>query len=349
MPESTSAIQDSRTDAASAAPFVSVVIPTYNRSQMLCDCVDSVLASTFTDFEIIIVDDASTDDTEEVVRSRYLWSHPNIRYYRSPANLMVCGARNTGIRLARGTCFLFLDNDNLVRPNMLGELVACAKTHPEFGLMAALSYQVFNQSVWTLGGSINWWTGRAADHHLELYRGKRFAIEDLDRAGFADWYPTFASSPNAIFVKRNVVEKVGDFNPHYGISFEDPDFCLRVTRAGFKAVVFTRARTSHFCFIGTAPPFLRRLGIGDPSRAFYMARNRSWLMKYFSPWWGKISYFLFFVHALCLYYVVLALHHGHPECAKAFVKGTWAGILSSPPPYPPPGWHLETEPSTPHF
>jgi hypothetical protein len=326
-------------------PFVSVVIPTYNRSQMLCECVDSVLASTFRDFEIIIVDDASTDDTGEVVRKRYLATHPNIRYHRTPANLMVCGSRNAGIRLARGQWILCLDNDNLVLPDMLAELVACAERHPELGLIGALSWNAWNQSIWTLGGDINWWTGRAADHHLDLYRGKRFALEDLDRTGFSDCYPTTASCPNALFIKRSTIETIGDFNLFYEHSFEDPDFCLRTTRAGFKAAICTRARTRHLCFAGIDPPLLRRLGIGNPRTACHLARNRSWFMKYFAPWWGKTTYFFFFVHALCLYYVFLTLLHGHPECAWAFAKGTWAGIFSSPPPYPLPGWHLDAVPS----
>jgi glycosyltransferase involved in cell wall biosynthesis len=326
-------------------PFVSVVIPTFNRSGMLCDCVDSVLASTFRDFEIIIVDDASTDDTGEVVRKRYLATHPNIRYHRNPENLMSDKSRNIAIRMARAPWILFLDSDNVVFPDMLEQFAACTQKHPEFGLIAALTYNVFDQSVFTLGGDINWWTGRAADHHLDLYRGKRFAPEDLDRAGFAECYPTTASCPNATFAKRSAVAEAGDWNPHYGLYFDDPDFCLRITRAGFKAAVCTRARTRHLCFVGTDPPLLRRLGVGNPRSAFCMARNRSWFMKYFAPWWGKTTYFLFFVHALCLYYVFLTLRHGHPECAWAFVKGTWAGIFSSPPPYPPPGWHLNAVPS----
>jgi glycosyltransferase involved in cell wall biosynthesis len=348
MPASSTDIPSPHDSNTETAPFVSVVIPTYNRSQMLCNCVDSILASTFTDFEIIIVDDASTDNTEEIVHSRYLGVHPNVRYHRNPVNLMSDKSRNVAIRMARAPWFLFLDSDNLILPDMLEQFVACTKAHPELGLIVALSWNAFNQSVFTLGGDINWWTGRAADHHLELYRGKRFALEDLDRAGFTDWYPTVASSPNALFAKREAVEKAGDWNPHYGLYFDDPDFCLRITRGGFKAAVCTRARTRHLCFVGTDPPLLRRLGIGNPRSSFLMARNRSWFMKNFAPWWGKTSYFLFFVHALCIYYIFLTLFHRRPDCAWAFFKGTWTGILSSPPPYPPPGWRLGGETSTPH-
>jgi GT2 family glycosyltransferase len=340
MTASSSAISDPRPGNTASAPFVSVVIPTFNRSGMLCDCVDAILANTYRDFEIIIVDNASEDDTEEVVRKRYLATLSNVRYHRNPANLMVCGGRNAGIRLARGQWILCLDSDNIALPDMLAELVACAERHPELGLIGTLNWNVWNQSIRTLGGDINWWTGRAADHHLELYLGKRIPFEEIDRIGLEESYPTYASCPDALFIKRTTVEKVGDFNPYYGIYFDDPSYCLRVTRAGIAAAICTRARTRHMCFAeGGEPSPLRRLGIGNTRSAFRMARNRSWFMKEFSPWWGKITYFLFFVHALCLYYVLLTLRHGHPECTWAFFKGTWVGIFSSSPPYPPPGWH----------
>lgn len=325
-------------------PFVSVVIPTFNRSGMLCDCVDSVLASTFRDFEIIIVDNASRDDTEEVVRKRYLENYPNIRYHRNPANLMVCGGRNAGIRLARGQWILCLDSDNLVLPDMLAELVACEERHPELGLIGALSWNAWNQSIWTLGGDINWWTARAADHHLDLYRGKRFALEDLDRAGFADCYPTTASCPNALFIKRSTIETIGDFNPHYGIYFEDPNFCLRASRAGIQAAICTRARTRHMCFAeGGEPSVLRQYGVGNPRSSFLMARNRSWFMKEFAPKRVLPLYFLFFVPAFCAFYVLLALRHRAPAVAWAFVLGSFAGVFRRNKPYPPPGWRLESE------
>jgi len=84
---------------AEKAPKVSVVIPTYNRAHLVGRAIRSVLNQTYQDFEIIVVDDGSTDNTKEVVKS---FNDPRIRYIRHEKNRGGSAARNTGIRAARG-------------------------------------------------------------------------------------------------------------------------------------------------------------------------------------------------------------------------------------------------------
>lgn len=82
-----------------ANPTVSVVIPTYNRAHLLGRAIQSVLNQTYHDFEIIVVDDGSTDNTEKVVKS---FNDPRIHYIRHDQNRGGSAARNTGIKMARG-------------------------------------------------------------------------------------------------------------------------------------------------------------------------------------------------------------------------------------------------------
>ena len=84
-------------------PLVSVVIPTYNRAHLLKDAIQSVLVQTFTDFEIIIVDDGSTDDTRELINS---FDDPRIRYVKQE-NAGVSAARNRAMELATGELIAF--------------------------------------------------------------------------------------------------------------------------------------------------------------------------------------------------------------------------------------------------
>ncbi len=89
---------------------VSVIIPTYNRSAVLQKCVDSVLRSDYSPIEVVIVDNASTDDTESVCASRYGADTDGrqIQYVRLPENRMAAGGRNAGIGHATGDYLLFL-------------------------------------------------------------------------------------------------------------------------------------------------------------------------------------------------------------------------------------------------
>ncbi len=97
-------------------PTVSVVIPTYNRAHLVGRAIQSVLNQTYQDFEIIVVDDGSTDNTEEVVKS---FNDPRIRYLRHDQNRGGSAARNTGINMARGEYIAFQDSDDEWLPEKL--------------------------------------------------------------------------------------------------------------------------------------------------------------------------------------------------------------------------------------
>jgi glycosyltransferase involved in cell wall biosynthesis len=114
------------------SPAVSVVIATYNRARYLSETIDSVLGQNFTDFELIIVDDGSTDDTGNLVgayRSKIRYVHQE---NRGPS-----AARNSGVRHARGSWISIQDSDDLCAPNHLETLYGYAKNHPECGMVFA--------------------------------------------------------------------------------------------------------------------------------------------------------------------------------------------------------------------
>jgi glycosyltransferase involved in cell wall biosynthesis len=101
-------------------PLVSVVIPTYNRGYCIAASIDSVLAQTLGDFEIIVVDDASGDDTRQRVAA---YADPRVSYVALPTNQGGAVARNTGIRQARGEFIAFLDSDDLWLPDKLARQI----------------------------------------------------------------------------------------------------------------------------------------------------------------------------------------------------------------------------------
>ena len=98
------------------SPFFTVVIPTHNRSRLLRRAVEGVLNQTFDDFELIVVDDHSSDDTSSVMKS---FSDPRIQYVINNRTRGACGARNTGIFSARGKWVAFLDDDDVWLPEKL--------------------------------------------------------------------------------------------------------------------------------------------------------------------------------------------------------------------------------------
>lgn len=95
-------------------PFFSVIIPTFNRAEPLTRTVDSVLSQSFKDFELIIIDDGSTDNTKQV-----LSSYSGKLQYHHQENKGICSARNAGALMASGAFLIFLDSDDIVDPSWL--------------------------------------------------------------------------------------------------------------------------------------------------------------------------------------------------------------------------------------
>lgn len=95
-------------------PYFSLIIPSYNRAHSIKKAINSILEQSFQDFEIIVIDDCSTDDTANVIDSM---RHPKIHYFRNEVNQERCISRNRGIEKATGTYICFLDSDDYHLPN----------------------------------------------------------------------------------------------------------------------------------------------------------------------------------------------------------------------------------------
>src|SRR3989440_1186714 len=124
-------IEDSITSclpmSTASQPLVSVIIPTYNYAHFITEAVASVQSQTYSNWEIIVVDDGSTDDTEEVVK-RIAADERRISYLRQD-NARQAAARNNGISHAKGNYFQFLDGDDLIEPQKLEQQVTFSEQH----------------------------------------------------------------------------------------------------------------------------------------------------------------------------------------------------------------------------
>lgn len=301
--------------------MVSVIIPTFNRAEMVVRCVASVLATGHPDLEVIVVDDCSPDDTAERIR-REFGGRPDVRYVRNERNSFQAVSRNRGRRMARGEHLFFLDDDNLVDRDVFRELLAVFGRHPQAGLVAPMAvHQAANRRniVWTLGSDFSRWTSRPVDNlpNLPLERLPEDRVE----------YPT-TYSPNAFMVTAEAFDRVGGFDERYEQIFEESDFGWLLMEAGYEAFISTRARTDHYGYLepGCASA-LRQLGIERPRRTYCFARNRlKFARKHFNlP--QILSVTLVFAPLSCAYYCGIALRHRRPDIAWAYLKGTLAGML----------------------
>lgn len=300
---------------------ISVVIPTYGRAQMVCDCVQSVLDTGYPDLEVIVVDDCSPDNTAEIIESRF-GKNPTVRYVRNKRNSLLAHSRNHGAEYATGDFIFFLDDDNVVHHDIFAEILASFGRHPKAGLVAPMACDMDKgrRRVWTIGSYFNPWTSQCADR-----RPKPEYVEDIPED--VDEYPTLYS-PNAFVVTREVFDVSGGFDEVMRMTYEESDFGSRVTKAGFEAYISARARTDHYGYVdsGTAP-VLRRLGIGRPARAFTFARNRMIFARRHFTFLQSLVIATVFAPLSAMYYGWVALKNRRIDIAAAYCAGTIAGIL----------------------
>ncbi|ELZ10994.1 family 2 glycosyl transferase [Halovivax asiaticus JCM 14624] len=215
-------------------PTVSVVIPTYNRAALLSRAIDSVLAQTADDFELLVVDDGSTDDTEAVVTG---YRDDRVRYIAHDTNRGANQARNTGIDAADGDFVAFLDSDDEWRPRKLEAQLDRLATDDEFVAV----YCDYDVKIPGVQGSIR----ETAATVLSIGAGddRVEGSDELVGPTLADTFHTGAGS--TLLVRTEIAQRIGGFDESLGW-FQDPDFLLRVLEAGKLAHVPTELVVRHY-------------------------------------------------------------------------------------------------------
>ena len=178
-------------------PLVSVIIPVYNGARYLRAALESVFAQTYRPFEVIVVDDGSTDDSGVIAQS-----FPDVHYINQ-ANQGVAAARNNGIEAARGEFFAFLDQDDLWTPEKLKSQIALHLSNPDLGY--TLTQQQFFLEP---GESLPAW-----------FRKELF---DSVHTGWV---------LGTLVVRRSAFEKIGNFATGYSAA-SDGDWFFRAKASG---------------------------------------------------------------------------------------------------------------------
>lgn len=198
--------------SSSRRPFVSVVIPTHNRGYIIGASITSVLSQTYSDIEVIVIDDASSDNTEEVVEKL---NDRRVKYYKTPKTLGPSGARNTGIERSAGAFVFFQDSDDIWFPKKIERQL----NH---------YYTLADRKNNVVGGFCRFVKVRG---NLITKIPKEQKITSFD----GDFHEAlldgnFIGTPT-LMVQTNVLRNLGGFDETLS-SLEDWDLALRLTRHG---------------------------------------------------------------------------------------------------------------------
>jgi glycosyltransferase involved in cell wall biosynthesis len=225
-------------------PLVSIVVPTYNRAYCLAKTIESALAQTYQNLEILIIDDGSTDETSELIAREYA-AETRIRYsYQTNAG--VSAARNHGFNLANGEYIALLDSDDLWQPWKLELQVAILEQSKEIGMiwteMSAVNPEgelISSKYLRTMYSAYQWYPelDQLFEHSYPIskfasqFPGQNVYVGDI----FSQMIMGNLVHTSTVLLRRNRLEKVHEFREDFRFAGEDYDFHLRTCREGLVA------------------------------------------------------------------------------------------------------------------
>jgi GT2 family glycosyltransferase len=212
-------------------PRVSVIVLTWNGIQFLKNCLDSLAAQTFSDFELILLDNGSQDGSEAYVRKEFPW----VRVISLAENVGFAGGNNRSLVECRGKYIVTLNNDTKASPDFLAELVCAAEVDAAVGMVAAKMLNFHDT------GRIDSIGIRATMAGLGVNRG----VGEVDRGQYDKQEEEFGACAGAALYRRSMLDEVGFFDTEFFAYYEDFDLAWRARLAGWRCVTAPGAVVYH--------------------------------------------------------------------------------------------------------
>jgi GT2 family glycosyltransferase len=212
-------------------PLISVVIPNYSGAAYLRACLASLVRQTYPGFELLVVDNASTDSSIETA----LEVAPSAVILRQDVNLGFAGGANAGIRAASGQWVAVLNNDTEVAEDWVEECVAAICRHPDAAFLACRILDARNHSL----------VYSAGDCFLRAAIGYRRGQEQTDRPEYDKENETFAPCGCAALYRKSVLERSGGYDERWFAYMEDVELGLRLQAMGLRGYYAPLAKVHH--------------------------------------------------------------------------------------------------------
>ena len=251
-------------------PMVCVVVLNWNNAPDTLACLESLSRLEYSNYSILVVDNGSVDGSSDQVRAHF----PDVEVLEIGSNLDYAEGNNVGIRHAMQTgadYILVLNNDTLVAPTILTELVQVAESGPDTGMVGPTIYCTDPaDKLFAAGSFVLWHTGDLCHRGMFQTPGPYARAQNPEPVDFIVGC--------GVLVRRQLIDVIGGLDPLYYLNYEDAEWGIRARRYGFKVLYAPRAVMWH--------KVSATLGLASPANTYYMTRNA---LRFF---WQNTPYYL---------------------------------------------------------
>lgn len=241
--------------------MVAIILVNYNGADDTIECIKSLSTIEDVEYEIVVVDNKSTDDSVDKLKGYQRFS--KFVLLEADFNNGFAAGNNIGITYVKNAdYYLLLNNDTVVKPDFLTRLLCGIKTNPGCGAaISKILYYSHPDTIWYAGGSFN--TRTARSEHYRFNQRDTMKAEPSQKVTFA--------SGCCLCVSREVIRKIGMLNESFFLYEEDTEYCYRIVDAGFDIIYVPDSVIYHKVSSST--------GQGSPMSQYYTVRNKYSLIK----------------------------------------------------------------------
>jgi GT2 family glycosyltransferase len=294
-------------------PKVSVVIVTWNRSKPLMRNLKALLSSVYPIAEVVVVDNASTDDTVALIKKNF----KNVKVVENEKNTGAAAGRNIGAANSKSPYLFFLDDDAFIDKHVIAECVKTILKDPKIAIVQTMVLSSFDKKkILGIAHDINTTTSRITAFGInETDHGQYKVEQDIPMVG-TGW-----------LVDRKIFNKVKGFDENFFVPYEDSDISLRIREKGYRIVFSPKAKIWHDDLKPTEiNSRIRSIGIASPERAYYVGRNKVYFMRKHAKGIGRICFFGMLLPLFVAYHIFIIVTSLRFDILITYLKGLWSGF-----------------------
>jgi len=304
-------------------PKVSIIILNWNGLNDTLECLESLKKISYPNYEVIVVDNGSKGNDADILKTKY---DDYIKLIQNDNNYGFAEGNNIAIRFllnhSNPDYFLLLNNDTIVDPQFLSELVKVAENNKNTGIVGPKTY------LYQIPDRL-----QLAWYKVDMYRGKAIHVGSLayDQGQYDKITSVDYMQGSSLLIKKSVLENVGLFDAKFFCYWEETDLCFRVKQAGYKIFYVPQAKIRHKKIANTQPWYktiLKKNKISD-YEIYYMTRNNLWFMKKHATRNQFIIFTLYFFIIRFWFNIAMHLLYYHNFSGfKLFLHGIWDGLFN---------------------